>query len=188
MRGRLPLGPLSLEGRAVSFGNWLKNATRVRLDSHTAGNLVRNAGIVGGAVLGGVPGALVAGGTSALRAAARPGANFGDIVGAGLGDAGTATALHGGAGILKNALGGGVPSAGIPSATGAPVVSASQGFPPVPSDAVPLSGASVASTVPKPSGGFSLGNAAKGVGGFIEHHPKLTEAGLSAFGSLGTMD
>lgn len=156
----------------MSIGKFLKNATRVRFDSHTLGNLARNAGNVAGTLIGGPAGAAIAGGVSALRTAARPGANIGDILKSGAGDAATAYGLNKGATALSSLLGGSPAGAAAGSAGALP--------PDVVGPDVPIDG-----PIPSAEGssgglGSILSKAPQALSSFLPHSPD----GSINFGSI----
>jgi hypothetical protein len=182
----------------MGFGKWLKGATRVRFDSHTLGNLARNGGLAAGALIGGPAGAALAGGISAARTAARPGANFGDILKSGIGDASTAYGLNKVGGFAKGALssagagageavqagaagGAPVPIPPVPSAGGlAPITQGVGGVP------APITAANVATGGGRAVVPGAFRSALNATGSFVRNNPTAAGMTLQGVGGLAT--
>lgn len=190
----------------MSFGKWLRGATRVRLDSSTLANALRTGGMLGGAALGGPAGlALAAAGSAAGRGISK-GANLGNILGAGATGAATAGALNSGAGLLKGALQKGATSA-VPSAIpSAAAPSAAAPLPEISHFGIELPGAvegaadaasAVAPTVAPVASHGALSQitgglervgkkAGSGALSFVHDNPTAAAMGLQAVGGLAT--
>lgn len=161
----------------MGFKKWLKGATRIRFDDRTLGNLTKNVATGAGAVLGGPVGLAIAGGGSALGSALSPGSNIGDVLKSGVRGAGTAAALHAGAGMLKNAV---TPGGAPPAPVGPPrdVLGTPADF-----------SSSVRAPTPAPSGILNrVGRGAGNVLEFAKDNPTATGMALQGVGALAGSD
>lgn len=180
----------------MSFGRWLKGATRIRFDDRTFSNLARNAGTIGGAAIGGPAGLALAAGGSALGRATAKGANFGNIVGAGVRGAGEAGALRLGTGAVRGLLNAGGSS--VPSVAGGAGELGETALDRLPTGLTPSIGTTPTAA---PNGildalGGSGGTATRSpglfrsalntTGSFVKNNPTAAAMGLQAAGNLAT--
>jgi hypothetical protein len=169
----------------MSFSHWLKGATRVRLDSRTAGNLLKNGAVVGGTMVGG-PLGLAIGGLGGIAGQAALGGNLGESLNAGLKGAANTGLAQAGKGLLSHALSSGAP--GVPAPTAGAATPDAAGFTPLPNSTLPT-GAAI------PGGSFDAGrgflksalDTGKGAASFLGDHDKIAGAllttGADAFDS-----
>lgn len=162
----------------MSFSKWLKGATRIRFDDRTLGNLTKNAGVVGGTIVGGPLGLAIGAGGGALGQAAL-GGNFGESLNAGLKGAANTGLAQAGKGVLSHAI-----HSGPPALPGAPPTPA--GGIPVSADAN-LTGAHIPTGADfgytKPPGLLSKAlNTGKGIAEFAGDHDKLSANLLTGIG------
>lgn len=167
----------------MSFGHWLKGATRIRLDDRTLGNVLKNGAVAGGTIVGG-PLGLAIGGVGGVAGQAALGGNLGESLHAGLQGAANTGLAQAGKGVLSHAIHSGAPTMPSTPAGGAPSTGIS-----VPADAN-LTGAQIptGSTFGIPGAGHSPGflrsalNTGKGALEWAGNHDKTTSALLSGVG------
>lgn len=174
------------------MSNWFKKHLAVRLDSHTLGNLVKNAS----PALAFTPaGLLGVAGASALGDVARGKHNVLDIAKGAVGNVAIGTGLHAGVGALRNAASGAgsasTSAAGgaVPSATGVPLSPIQAGAGGVPASVT--AARDVVDALPSEGSPFSaFSSAAKGAGkkalSFVGQHPQASAMALQAAGNLST--
>jgi hypothetical protein len=152
---------------------------KIRFDSHTLGNLVKNVAPVAGTLVGGPLGLAVAGGLGVAGEAGRGHTKFSQLAKAGLSNAALAGAGEAGAGHFGfHGIGAGTPP--IPSAT----TSVSQNLDG--SYASPVTNAATSAVDEGPGTLGKIGSGIGKVGGWVGDHDKTSAAVLGGLGNLGT--
>ncbi len=165
----------------MGLKQWLKGATRIRFDDRTLGNLTKNAGVVGGTLVGGPLGLAIGAGAGALGQAALPGANIGDIAGAGFKGAANTGLAQAGKGIVSKAIGSGAPAA--PGMSAGMDASGAIAPPPVPTNGLPLPEVpNLTSAGPGPGFLSKALNTGKSALDWAATHDKTSSAVLSGLG------
>lgn len=196
----------------MSLGSWAKKHLSVRFDSHTLGNLAKNASPAA-ALVGGPLGVALAGGLSAAGDLGR-GKNIGQALRGGVQNAALGAGLQGGVGALKSAVhGAGAPAlpgvASTASVPGAAPISAAPdlihaagaGLPSSTEDflaqraaggaasAIPSVASALPGAVAPASGGGLLSGLAHAGGkalSFAEAHPNAASGALQGLGAITT--
>lgn len=164
----------------MSFGHWLKGATRIRIDDRTAGNLLKNGAIAGGTLVGGPVGLAIGAGGGILGQAAL-GGNLKESLNAGFKGAANTGFAQAGKGMLSH-IGGGAPAGVSAAPTPAPIGAVEHG-------GLALPGTPDLTTIanaPKPSMLATVGDRAGGVFDWAADHPNAAAGALQGVGALAT--
>ncbi len=176
----------------MGLGDWAKKHLAIRLDSHTLGNLVKNAAPVAGTVVGGPLGLGLAGALGAAGEAGRGKTGISDLLKAGVSGAAQAGIGQAGRGLLASRFGG----AAVPTGPTAAPVSSAANAGEAAADTVPTGGLSLATTPDLTTSAVKAVDprsfldktldAGKGVLNFAESHPSATSGALQGLGNLAT--
>jgi hypothetical protein len=166
----------------LGFRKWLKGATRIRFDDRTLGNLTKNAGVVGGTIVGGPLGLAIGAGGGALGQAAL-GGNLKESLNAGLKGAANTGFAQAGKGLLSKAVGGGAPAL--------PTAGAATPPPPVPTGGLPMPSVpnltSITEKAIDPRNFIGkVGDQAGSVLDWASDHPNAAAGALKGVGSIMT--
>lgn len=164
----------------LNLKKWLKGATRIRFDDRTLGNVLKNAGTVGGTIVGG-PAGLALGAAGGIAGQAALGGNLRESLNAGLKGASNVGLAEAGKGVLSRALTHG--PAGVPS----PAVA--NGAASVPTGGLPMPNVPDLTTIAQPPidpRGFLSRtlDAGKSTANWLGNHDKTASALLSTAGDV----